>query len=272
MIRNCTNLSVLATLGTLALAATAQATLPPLVINEFNAVNDSNYLGGGGCDTVLTDGDHIVQGNGRNWVEFAVLEDHLDIRGWVLEWANDDPDSGTVTFQNHALWSDLRAGTIIAIYEYDGASGQPSVSDVTIDPCNGDWKLAVRIDNDTYLTHSVSGFKVDNDNWRGQIKDDTNTVIQSWVGESITAGSTGWGDCSYSGNVGNDEVGKLQIENVPGASSVRVCDYDDGDHSTFGCANYWGSGANIKFEIFDDFRDDVCPLGWDDDCDALNPC
>ena len=58
-----------------------------LILNEFSAVGDAFYLRNGGTDPFLG----TVQGNGGNWIELVVVTDHLDIRGWTLEWHNADP-------------------------------------------------------------------------------------------------------------------------------------------------------------------------------------
>ncbi len=82
-----------------------------LILNEFNATADAFFLRNGGSDSFLG----TVQGNGGNWLEVVVITDHLDIRGWTLDWRNADPDSGSVVFNNHAIWSDLRSGTLITV-------------------------------------------------------------------------------------------------------------------------------------------------------------
>ena len=119
--------------GAMALAAivSAQAgrlgaAVNDLVINEYNSVSGSNYLGGINSDKT----DSVfgrLEGNGQNWMEFLVVKDHLDLRGYKMEWSyNQDflgikAGSGALTFTQEPLWSDLRQGTIITISEWQEA-------------------------------------------------------------------------------------------------------------------------------------------------------
>lgn len=87
-----------------------------------------------GNQTSLPNGwDHTtgwarIQHNGGDWLELAVTQDHADLRGYTLLWANDesDPVNGTsigdspdergfIKFSDDKAWADLRAGTIITL-------------------------------------------------------------------------------------------------------------------------------------------------------------
>jgi hypothetical protein len=192
----------------------------------------------------------FVRGNGGNWIELVVIADHLDVRGWTLEWHNADPDRGTVTFQSHSIWSDLRSGTIITIREDDLDSGQ-ILTDLSYDPQNGDWWIHANIDDLTVVNQT--GFKVDNDNWSMKIwdgpilcllpipqdctPDGPTAVIQDWVGE----GTGLWGG---TGGVGNNEVGKLEQDpSAAAATTPPTPMYNDGTSSTFSSENLWEGGA-----------------------------
>ena len=121
----------------LALSASfsAQVFAGGLIMNEYNAVGSTKYL-----TEVIGDPSKGVDsyfgrvlGNGGNWVELVVTQDHLDIRGWKLRWAetlntatngtdlwygNGAVEQGIVTFSNNAKWSDMRAGTILTVCEF----------------------------------------------------------------------------------------------------------------------------------------------------------
>ncbi|MCA9189051.1 MAG: dockerin type I domain-containing protein [Pirellulaceae bacterium] len=73
-------------------------------------------------------------GNGGDWIELVVTEDHTDLRGYTLFWAydSDDDDSalpileragnnpderGFIRFSSDVSFADLRAGTIITLSE-----------------------------------------------------------------------------------------------------------------------------------------------------------
>jgi hypothetical protein len=215
--------------------------------------------------TVATGGIHTLglkdtffgffQANGGNWIELAVIADHLDIRGWTLEWHNGDPDQGTIFFQNHAIWSDLRSGTIITIREDDLSPPGYGVllSDLSYDPQNGDWWIHANVDDLTVV--GQTGFKTDNDNWSMRIWDGPvncpappsvctgagpTAVIQDWVGEATAL----WGG---TGGVGNNEVGKLEQEpSAAAATTPPTPMYNDGTSSTFGSENRWSTGTIMQ--------------------------
>lgn len=77
-----------------------------------------------------------IQGNGGDWVELVVTEDHTDLRDYTLFWENDEnvplggtPNPGTIPeergfikFTNDKAWSNFRAGTIITISEQNFAN------------------------------------------------------------------------------------------------------------------------------------------------------
>jgi hypothetical protein len=197
--------------------------------------------------TSLTPGTHslgmsdtywgFVEGNGGNWIELVVVADHLDIRGWTLEWQNSDPppppaencNGGTVTFEAaYDIWSDLRSGTIITVAE-------GLADDLSYDPGNGDWWINAKHE-DGAVSHT-NCFKADNDNWKMKILDEESTLIQDWVGE----GTGLWGG---TGGVGNNEVGKLEQDpSAAAATSPPTPMYNDGVSSTFGSENIWSQGA-----------------------------
>jgi hypothetical protein len=138
---------------------------PRLILNELNAVGPEKYLEGYVYSDlhngILVDDEYVrtckdrttqnpmpldpdypteagirdgrIQGNLGDWIELIVLEDHLDIRGWELRWAETDKhdttgvdiwygnpviEQGIITFSaTGEIWSDLRKGTIITIAE-----------------------------------------------------------------------------------------------------------------------------------------------------------
>jgi hypothetical protein len=183
----------------------------------------------------------VVQGNGGNWIELVVIADHLDIRGWTLEWTNSDPpppppencNGGTVIFEAaYEVWSDLRSGTIVTVAE-------GLADDLSYDPAGGDWWINAHHE-DGAVNHT-NCFKVDNDSWRMRILDGGSTVIQDWVGE----GTALWG---AGGSVGNDEVGKLEQDPSAAAATTdpQPPNYNDGASSTFASANRWSGGTQTQ--------------------------
>jgi hypothetical protein len=187
------------------LTAVSRADSLKMVLNEWNAVSSSKTLKGGGSDIVFG----IVPGNGDNWVELAVVEDHLDIRGWTIQWAdnNGTPDSGTISFTDSPVWSDIRKGTIIGLREHDEETQTygPLPSDTSYDPFVGDWTIFADIDDATLIVDNLEHhWKVDNDNWKACIKDATGDLVQDYVGENGSGAHY-----MTTGGIGSNEVGSL---------------------------------------------------------------
>ncbi len=132
-----------------------------LIVNEYNAVDSGKYLDkktysestkeDSYFKTISGLPDGRIQGNGGNWVELVVTQDHLNIQGWSLRWVSTDNaaatkadkvndywygsnayEQGIITFSNTAgVWSDLRAGTIITL-----SQKQLIAVDTTLDGSN----------------------------------------------------------------------------------------------------------------------------------------
>lgn len=201
-----------------------------IILNEYNAVDANDFLGGG--DSAMDDnggrsGDTYfgrVAGNGGDWFEMIVIKDHLDIRGWQLDVYNDGKLDETLTLTGHPIWSDLRAGTIITV-----AESVPS--DISYNPAAGDWWINVQAnDNADGLYIEKSSFPVSASNWQLRIRNATGTVVFGPAGEGISPAS----------GISGTEV--FRLEDNPSATVVaNSTDYDDGDDfSTFGSANRWG--------------------------------
>ena len=178
-----------------------------------------------------------IQGNGGDWIELVVTEDHLDVRGWSIYWENDETDlkgdpatrppgntdpgdfiigshpneRGFVQLSQDALWSDLRAGTIITISEDASVHeirdqyipgqtfpGPPNndtgfdyslATDTSFDPASGDWHMHFHLNESitqdmglpTQYFGANSNIKADNDDMRMAIFNATNTSIAQWA-------------------------------------------------------------------------------------------
>lgn len=232
----------------------ASAGAAPLILNEFNAVSGSGYLNGG---TAGEDGDgnstnppsdtHFgrIEGNGGDWIELVVIADHLDIRGWKLDICEGAVCNDQLVFSNHAVWSDLRAGTIITV-----AEDEPT--DLSFNPGGGDWWMNVRAHDagsGTYITDS--NFPVNQNDWNLTIRDDTNAVVFGPLGEHVPVTAT----CSPpQDDVNSGEI--FRLEQAPSAL-VDPCiptlnDWEDGVISTFGEENQWNGG--LASQSFADLR------------------
>ena len=236
-----------------------------LVLNEYNAVGSTKFLNAGTATADVTGGFAVdltfgrVIGNQNNWIELVVTQDHLDIRGWKLRWAENLKftsngtdlwygdsmvNQGIITFANDARWSDLRAGTILTVIEFK-ATGQtlPGYDDdFTFDPCNGDWWMNVHTMANTALISTVTNvvtdapgnFSVGNDGWMLQVVNAAGQVVTPACGE----GALGYAG----GGIASTEVCRLE------GDPRQVTDtsmYDDADGSSFGRPNSWGDPVNL---------------------------
>jgi hypothetical protein len=207
-----------------------------IILNEYNAVDSNDFLGGG--DAAMDDAGGRsfdtyfgrVMGNGGDWFELVVIKDHLNMRGWQLDVYNSGTLDKTLTLTQHAIWSDLRAGTIITVAE-------DVPSDISYDPAAGDWWINVQANNNgDGLYIEKSSFPVSATNWQLRIRNAAGQVVFGPAGEGISpaTGISGTEICRLEGN--------------PSATVVaNSTDYDDGDDfSTFGAPNRWGSQSFSK--------------------------
>lgn len=227
----------------LAAAAGARAQTGALILNEYNAVSDVNFLTLDAAAPYKGYDSQFghVQGNGGNWVELVVVQDRLDIRNWSLQWSNTDPDQGSVTFKDTPLWSNLRAGTIITIREDDLSPPGVGVmlTDTSFKPSNNDWWIHINVDDLNYVDQQ--GFKTDNDNWQATIKNAAGVPVFGPIGESVA----GWG-----GGGINSQESAANVNN-PAATNTNA-DFDDQDYSTFGAPNRFN--ANTQEQDFSSLR------------------
>jgi len=201
-----------------------------VILNEYNAVDSGEYLGGGTAAFDDAGGyasdsyfGRVVE-NGGDWFELVVITDHLDMRNWQLDIYEDGALDETLDLTDHSIWSDLRSGTIITIAE-------DVPSDISYNPAGGDWWIQVQANNDAdgiYI--EASNFAVSSSDWQLRIRDAGGVVIYGPAGEGVSPGS----------GIGGTEI--FRLEDDPSAATVpSSAEYDDADsQSTFGAPNQWG--------------------------------
>lgn len=207
-----------------------------LILNEYNAVDSNDFLGGGDASADANGGrasdSHFgrVRGNGGDWFELIVVKDHLDIRGWQLDLYENGALDETLTLTANPIWEDLRAGTIITIAE-------DVPSDVSYNPAAGDWWINVQANNDgDGLYVEKSSFPVSSSDWQLRIRDVAGQVVFGPAGEGVSPAS----------GIGGTEVFRLE-DNPDNTVAADSADYDDGDDfSTFGSPNRWGTQSLNK--------------------------
>lgn len=207
-----------------------------IILNEYNAVDANDFLGGGNASADESGGRACdsyfgrVPGNGGDWFELVVIKDHLDIRGWQLDIYEDGILDETLALTSNPIWQDLRAGTIITVSE-------DVPSDISYNPAAGDWWINVQAHNNgDGLYIEKSSFPVSSSNWRLRIRNVAGQVVFGPAGEGISPVS----------GIGGVEVFRLE-DNPSDTVPANSTDYDDGDDfSTFGAPNRWGSQSFSK--------------------------
>jgi hypothetical protein len=268
----------------------------PLIINEYNAVAPDNYTGGDtwsvatGSDSFFAtypglDSSGLVQGNGGNWIELVITEDHVDIRGWKLVWEEEffeggfplGTRGGEVTFSPTAsLFSDLRRGTIITIGEQQSIEVDvdlvgvdknrtrnllPEEVDVTIDlstntsydPQQGDWWIHLSTKDEVDKPSPLVTTVVNNpDNYNGDAPKPGDFPIthDDWsVSIRNAANQLVLGPLGEafdnSGIGGVNSREVVKLEENPSATP-NFSSYKDGSSSSFGQPNLWGGGLQTQ--------------------------
>lgn len=205
-----------------------------VILNEYNGVRDDNYLKNNGSDVFWG----TILGNGGDWFELVVIEDHLNMAGWIIDVFDNGALSASLQLTTDPIWSDLRSGTIITVSEN-------LADDISYNPCADDWWINVCAKNNgtgTYI--SASDFSTSNSNTQIIIKDSLSNIVFGPAGEGINPAS----------GIGSDEVFKLEED--PSASITPWSNYMDGTSSTFGAPNVWAQGAYMQ--DFSALRAGVC--------------
>ncbi|MFZ5480011.1 MAG: MopE-related protein [Myxococcota bacterium] len=190
---------------------------PAIVLNEWNAVDP---------DATLAEGDDALgtlAGNGGDWIELVVIEDHLDVRGWRLVMEDRAGERGEIALADVPLLADLRAGTILTVAE-------DLPEDPAYAPDAGDWRFHLRATPDG--AHASSdGFDVTHLDWRLTVLDAGGRVRFGPAGETVAPRD----------GLSKSEVGQLAGD--PG-EGVRRDDggYSDAKRSSYGAPNVWADG------------------------------
>jgi hypothetical protein len=239
--------------GVLCLHTTALLPAASVVLNEYNAVSGNNRLNGGtGRD--ITFGS--IFGNGGNWFELLVIDDHVDMRGWNLVWhedeqVNGETATGTLTLADNSIWSDLRSGTLLTFIETINAGGEDisTATDISYDPSADDWWIHVSTQGEAGKGEAALVTTVTNDGVPGDFStgnaDWTLTIADS--GNQVIFGPAGEGASWAGGGISGEEIGKLEGPTTDDGSPVTLAMwqavtpassfYDDAGSSSFGQIN-----------------------------------
>lgn len=212
----------------LCLGVTPAALAAPVILNEYNAVREDNVLKGGGTDPALGNpAGTPVLGNGsvnlpvaqrNDWFEVVVIADHLDMRGWSFELFDNGVVQPPLVLSNDALWSDLRAGTIITVFESDDLA-----EDLAYNPGGGDYTIAVRTNaGASGLLLTAQDIDVSHNSFQLTILDHKGRVMFGPSGEGVSPAS----------GITRDEIFELEADPSELITPLAF-EYDDGGSSTF---------------------------------------
>jgi len=206
-----------------------------ILVNEYNAVSGSRFLGGGVAGDIANGTDATlgrVAGNGGDWFELVLLEE-TNLTGYTFEtWHLDNgllERSAALVVADSPELTQLPAGTIVTISE-------DIPDDLSLDPGGGDWHINLQANNadaGAYFTpDSQQNFATDNDNTQIAIFDPAGLPVTLRTGEGTVA------DVSVNG----EEVFKLEGDPTP---TITFDDplYSDGTSSTWGLPNVWAAGT-----------------------------
>lgn len=247
--------------------------LPPIVLNEYNAVSSTNFLNGGDAVTDEDGGAASVDShfgrviwNGGQWVEFVVVGSApVDMRGWAVEIGTNNGTGFTahnkLVLSNHTHWQAIPGGTILTFIDRTTAQGGFDTGIAIRDNSSttGDIWTNIWMGDPTYLTYTSQGFNgytntagvlegilIDNNDTQFRVKNTAGQIVYGPAGEGVGAVS----------GLNSKEV--LELEAHPtvlvsptDTASASTRGYDDGaSGSTFGSPNSWTEGVATVTQQF----------------------
>ena len=216
-----------------------------ILLNEYNAVAPDNVLKNGGYDLYFGE----INGNGGSWLELAITEDDLDIRGARIEI---EKSGGThvltANFPDLVEFSALKKGTLITVSELP-----TDLSYAPLDEENPDW--SINLNGNEFI--NINGqFEVTAQKMDISIYMDTPTplVLMQNSGEIVK----GWG-------ISNNEIFKLKKDSSADITPDDPAYGDDAGKqiiSTFGVANRWidSTGSTIYQDLGRPITDEENPV------------
>lgn len=118
--------------------------------------------------------NEMSQGSGgsKEWMEIVVTQDGTDLRGWDIGDNDDGSYTEFVEFANHSDWSNLSAGTVIAIYNGGDVDGI-----IVPDSDFSDYQVTIASNNATYFTGSWGSFGNSDGDDLAAIRDNNNVIV-----------------------------------------------------------------------------------------------
>jgi len=233
--------------------------MPSVIVNEFNAVDDANFLNGG---TLAADDDgapasadsHFgrVVGNGKDWFELVVVGDgtpgSTSLTGWKISVGTSDPGGNftarhTIELSDAATWDQVANGTILTFIDTDTAGGglDTEINRVNELSTTGYAWSNIYLGSSVVSGTDLTSLDLNSNNTQILITNASDTRIFGPAGEGIAPPS----------GVSSSEI--FELENDPSPlvsplddSSASVNGYDDGSSSsTFGSPNLFTPAGEV---------------------------
>jgi len=222
----------------------------PILLNEYNAVSASNFLGGEestASDTFFG----RVAGNGGEWFELVVVGNGtagstLDLRGWKIDVLG-DLGTRTIVLSQDAYWSNVVAGTVLTFTVNDTANGGADTEVHKTSALHNQGRLWSNfwIFDPAFIDQSTSTFNnrlgISNSNTQFVIRNASDSIVFGPAGEGIATG----GEPPAIAGVSSTEILKLEADPIPGTDPY-YSPYNDGSTSSFGSPNLWSGGADSQ--------------------------
>ncbi len=223
-------------------------TSSPIILNEFNAVDDDEFLGGEPDVGETGSEDSFfgrVLGNGGNWVEFVITGDGgpslVNASGWTIEIGSVEEGvftpSYTRSLNDDPFWKDLPSGTILTFSSE--ATDLNRGGDLAVD---GFQSANVNFDDPNFLDGvDDNPAPIGPSNTAIRILDENGMTLFGPAGEGI-GGLEG---------IGNTEILELEDDPAPTITGLSVeggglDGYDPGSSSsTFGSPNLFADAADL---------------------------
>ena len=255
---------------------------PVLILNEYNAVDDLEFLNGGDA---TTDNDGApasldtffgrVAGNGRDWIELVVVGDGTasttDLRGFKIQIGSANSNlsldvGATLVLSNDSYWATVPNGTILTFTEHNTTNGGRDTGlNITNMLSTEGWTWTnVWLGDPGLLTYTsllVNGYDPTTNPVTGLNLDENGSQILILTStDTPSFGPAGEGVAPKSG-VSATDVFELEDHPSPSITPFDTAlgltpGYDDGaSASTFGSPNEWqqGMGGPLTTQDFSPF-------------------
>lgn len=124
----------------------------------------------------------------KEWIEIVVTENGTDLRGWDIGDNDDGTYSEFLQFSTSSDWSNLNAGTVIAIYNAADVDGT-----ITPDSDFSDNEVTIASNDATYFSGSWGSFGNSDGDDLAAIRDDNDAIIHDMAVSHPTATISGPG-------------------------------------------------------------------------------